>query len=147
LQNSIEYSLRLRKINLRRPNTSLTAVVRGAVICGIEKSTTKNLGKASACRRNYAISVDQRFSDIDHDKRYRAAHPQTNQMVATGQLIWLFSKGDLILSDEPKVVQQAITTTFNELGERKGSLRIYSYDDDDRPERIQDSTNGICQDS
>jgi hypothetical protein len=121
----------------------LTAVVRGAALCGIEKLTTKNLSKASACRRHYAICVNQQFSEIMHDPQYLVVQPKTNQMLAIGQLVWLFTKGDLIISDKPKVAEFVITTTFNKTDDRKGKLRIYSYDDDDRPERIQNAMDGM----
>lgn len=129
---------------MRRPDTSLTAVARGAVLCGIEKLTTKNLSKASSCRRHYAISVNQQFSAILHHDKDVNIQPRTNQKVAVGQLVWLFKKGDLVLSDEPKEVQYVITVAFNASEDRKGNLKIYSYDDDDPPERIHNSINGIC---
>ena len=78
-----------------------------------------------------------------HDPQYLVVQPKTNQMLAIGQLVWLFTKGDLIISDKPKVAEFVITTTFNKTDDRKGKLRIYSYDDDDRPERIQNAMDGM----
>jgi len=68
-------------------------------------------------------------------------------MVAEGQLVWLFSKGDLVLSNEPKVAQKIIPIIFNETEKREGKLNIYSYDYDDRPRRIQTATDSIYQGS
>ena len=62
--------------------------------------------------------------------------------MAGEQLIWLIKKGDLILSDEPKVVKQQFTQNFPEMGLRKGKIPIYAYYDDDIPERFSDSQNG-----
>ena len=143
MQKSIEFSLDLRDIKVRRPDTSLTAVVRGAVLCGIEKLTTKNLSKASACRRHYAISVSEPYSEITHNPLYREKQSKTNAAVVTGYLAWLFNKGDLILSDQPMKAEYVYSVAFNETEDRMFDLGIYSYDDDDRPERTQNSMNGM----
>jgi hypothetical protein len=144
LQEEIEFSLRLRKIKLRRPDTSWTAVVRGAVVCGIEKDMTSNLSIATACPQHFGISVDEQYSRVYHEERDLCNHAITNAQVAQGQLLWLLNKGDLILSDNPNPVSQRITMSFRESDSKKFEMTIYSYpDDDDRPTKIQNSVDGM----
>lgn len=142
LQEEIGFSLRLRDIELRRPDTSWSAVVQGAVICGIEKSTTKNLITTSKCRQSYGVSVRQEFSDIKHDLKDLIPHEFSRVKMAEGQMLWLLNKGDVILSSEPKVGETTITVAFMKTEPRTGTMTIYMYPDDDRPERIHNAMDG-----
>jgi len=130
LQQEIKYSLGLRQIQLRRPDTSWTAVVRGAAIFGIEKPVLPSM---SACSRSYGVSVSESFSNIRHNVKDHFIHKVP---MAMEQLLWLIKKGDLILSNEPRVVKQNFSKSFSETETRTGTIPIYSYDDDDIPERI-----------
>jgi hypothetical protein len=58
--------------------------------------------------------------------------------MAKEQLLWLIKKGDLILSDEPKVVRQIFNKTFSKTEPRIGTIPIYSYDDHYPPERFNE---------
>ena len=143
LQEEIDFSLRLRRIKLRRPDTSWTAVVRGAVLHGIEKDTTSNLSIATACPRHFGISVSEQFSRITHEEKDVIVNPVTNSQIVEGQLLWMLSKADLVLSDSPTTVNQVISSSFREADVGKRKLTIYSYsDDDDRPIKIQNSLDG-----
>jgi hypothetical protein len=141
LQGQIEDTLRLRDITLRRPDTSWTAVVRGAVICGIEKRNTQNLISTSFCRHNYGVSVNQPFSDTYHPQQDLVKDPGGLTM-AQGQLLWLLNKGDVVLSSKPYKAEQDITVTFTKTEERKGRVTIYRYSDDDRPTRFHNAKEG-----
>jgi hypothetical protein len=96
----------------------------------------------SACSRSYGVSVSESFSDIRHNVKDRSVHPIARVPMAIEQLLWLIKKGDLILSNEPKVVKKFFTKTFSETEERIGTLPIYSYDDDDIPERLANAQCG-----
>jgi hypothetical protein len=120
----------------------LTAVVRGAAIFGIEKSTSRDLSKMSACPRSYGVSVSESFSEIRHNNRDHFVDPLTKTPMAKEQLIWLVKKGDLILSDETRVVKEWLTVKFLETTERRGNIPIYAYDDEDIPERLSTAQNG-----
>ncbi|KAN0071918.1 hypothetical protein V8E54_009647 [Elaphomyces granulatus] len=135
LQQEIEFSLGLRHIQLRRPDTSWTAVVRGAVIFGIEKPVLPTM---SACSRSYGVSVSESFSETRHDIQDRIVDPITEAPMAKEQLLWLIKKGDLILSNKPKVhvVTEIFNKTFSKTEPRTGTIPIYSYDDHYPPETI-----------
>ncbi|KAN0071932.1 hypothetical protein V8E54_009661 [Elaphomyces granulatus] len=142
LQQEIELSLGLRHIQLRRPNTSWTAVVRGAAIFGIEKPVIPAM---SASSRSYGVSVSESFSEIRHSVQDRFVHPIARVPMAQEQLLWLIKKGDLILSDGPKVIEQRFAKTFSETDPRTGTLPIYSYDDKDIPERLANSQRELTE--
>lgn len=135
LQGQIEDTLRLWDITLRRPDTSWTAVVRGAVICGIEKQNTQNLIRTSFCHHNYGISVNQLFSDTYHPQQDLVSGASGRAM-AQGQLLWLLNKGDVVLSNKPYKAEQDITVSFTKTEKRQGTVTIYRYSDDDRPTRF-----------
>ena len=95
-----------------------------------------------ACPRSYGVSVSESFSEIRHSRQDFVVDPITRTATAKEQLMWLIKKGDLILSDDPKVVKQQFTRCFSETDLRKGQMPIYAYDDDDIPERFSTSQDG-----
>lgn len=131
-------------MNLRRPETSWTAVVQGAVICGIEKETTKNLVKATSCLHNYGIRVAEVFSDTYHDPRDEVTNEISGMKMAEGQLLWLLNKGDVVLSSKPYKAEQDITVAFKKTEERSGQITIYRFseDDEERPMHFRNSKEG-----
>jgi len=118
-------------------------VVRGAVICGVEKATTSNLSQATATPAHYGVCVSERYSKIHHDEKDIGTHPALGLQVAQGQMLWMINRGDLILSDDPHTVSQVIMTSFKEADSKDRKLTVYSYpDDDDRPTTITNSLDG-----
>ncbi|KAH6724439.1 hypothetical protein DL95DRAFT_464978 [Leptodontidium sp. 2 PMI_412] len=138
LQSSINESLQMRGLELRIPDTSWTAVVQGAAIFGIEKSTnTASLSVMTACDRSYGIAMFVPFSEVEHHEKDYFLDPLTKTAMAKEQLKWLIKKGDLILSDEPKEVRAGpIDFNFTENSSRRGTIPIYSYDGKDTPDRL-----------
>jgi hypothetical protein len=120
-----------------------TAVVRGAAICGVEKINFK-MHTMKAWSRYYGVSVDEKFSNIRHDVKDLKFDYMTQTWVAKGQLMWLIKKGDLIISDPqmPPVAEYSFDFMFPETHDRRGSIRIYSYDDEDAPENLADAIGG-----
>lgn len=144
LQQEIDFSLRLRNIKLRVPDTSWTAVVRGAVLWGIEKDTISNLSRATPCPQNFGICVNQAYSRVFHDEQDLTYHSFTKRPQAQEQLVWLMNKGDLVLSDNPHEVSHTITVPFKDNDPKKREIKIYSYPDNDhRPTRIQNSIDEL----
>lgn len=93
----------------------------------------------SACPRSYGISVDEQFSEIDHDSRDRTQDPYSKQDLAKDQLKWLIKQGDLILSDEKREVTTPIEKAFLEPGSMVSNVAIYTYKEDDLPTRLDDA--------
>ena len=117
-------------------------MVRGAAIFGIEKPASNALSTMSACPRSYGVSVSASYSNIEHHSQDEVVDSLTKMAMAREQLMWLIKKGDLILSDQPKVVKRWFTMNFPENGPRRGIIPIYAYDDDDIPKRLGNSKNG-----
>jgi len=117
-------------------------VVRGAAILGIEKETSRALCTMSACPKSYGISVHEPFSNALHDDKDRVANPINNMIMAKDQLRWLIKKGDLMLSNQPKMKREWFTISFQEHGPRDGAIPIYSYRYDDLPYRCDNALNG-----
>lgn len=142
LQAELQDALSYRKVQLRRPDTSWTAVVRGAVIHGIEKANRPNVIFMRTCPRSYGIVLNEAFLGSKFRREDRYTDPITGDVVAHGQITWLVKKGDLILSNEGKASEKEFRVTFHgtgEAGERRKKLTIYEYEDDDLPDRFQNA--------
>ncbi|KAF2267873.1 actin-like ATPase domain-containing protein [Lojkania enalia] len=145
LQRQIEYTLSLWDIKLRRPNKSWTAVVQGAVISGIEKSSARNLRRAGSCRHHYGISLSKLFSDVYSPQQDLVVDKANGLAFAQGQLIWLLNKGDLVLHNQERKAEQDILLTFLQTEARRKVLPIYRYSDDDRPTRFRNAMEELYQ--
>ncbi|CAO2656251.1 Nn.00g050540.m01.CDS01 [Neocucurbitaria sp. VM-36] len=143
LQQQIEYTLKLWKIKFRTPQTSWTAVVQGAVVCGIEKANIRNMKKTTHCRHSYAICLDELFSESTHHDVDRV-HTNGN-IYAESQLIWLLNKGDLVVADEPRTVERVFDIKFPK--SRQGTIKFPIYrnsnDDEERPTRFKNARDEL----
>jgi len=133
-------------MELRKPDTPITAVAKGAVICGIEKNNTTNLIRATCCKHSYGIRVGEEFSDLRNDQRDAKEDEITGRILADQQMRWLINKGDAVLSTKPLEVEQEVVVRFDKEDDRsprKGKLRIWRWSEDkDRPTRYHIRRNG-----
>jgi molecular chaperone DnaK (HSP70) len=147
LQQELEDTLKRRDDReLRVPDTSWTAVARGAVICGIEKDSMANVVRTSASPKHYGIAIDE--SAHGHtDERDLDVNAVTGKAIARNQMRWLINKGDVILSNEATVKEHKFVVRFREGEESKkrGSVPLYSYSEDKhRPTRLSNAKKGEC---
>jgi hypothetical protein len=112
------------------------------VIHGIEKLDNKNLTIMKGCPRSYGIKLSQTYSGTRHNSSDCYTDSFTNRTMANAQMIWLIRKGDLLLSNQPKVAEQMVTFRFWERDSRKFRLCIYEYSDDDLPARFLTAREG-----
>lgn len=102
---------------------SLTAVVRGAVIYGVEKGRHENVKYMSAAKDNFAICLDYTFH-------------------------WFARKGDLILSTQRRSsVSKGFFLKLKSCPMRKFEVPIYKYcsrndGDDFIPDKWEDGQHG-----
>jgi hypothetical protein len=126
-----------------RPQKSWTAVVRGAVICGIEKHASKSLKRTNSCRHSYAICLDESYASAHHGKQEETIE-HGGGTFAKGQVTWLLNKGDLVLFREP--TKRSKTIHIRLAKERRDiiTLTIWQYlsDEKHRPTRFEDATDG-----
>ena len=67
------------------------------------------------------------FSEIQPNDQDHFADPV--------QVLWLVRKADLILSDQPSVIEQTFTKKFSASDLRNDKIPVYAYDDDIPEER------------
>lgn len=145
LHEQIKSHLELQDIALRRPDTSWTAVVQGAVIAGTEKSSSQKWISAGYCRHSYAISVQQEFSDTFHSIADLAVDSTSGLPTVQGQLIWFLNEGDLVQSNAPLTVTQAINLNFSKTDSKIKRIPVYRYSNDadrERPTRWNEAREG-----
>ncbi|KAH6663361.1 hypothetical protein B0J14DRAFT_609302 [Halenospora varia] len=136
LQESVRESLEARDLDFHAPETSWTAVVRGAVTFGVEKEKNK-ITTMTACPRSYGVALHLPFSDIESYATDQVEDPITGTALAKDQLFWLIKKGDLILSTRPKEASGSVTLQFEESSPRKGTIQIYAYDRENFPKSLK----------
>merc|ERR1711939_1152105 len=136
LEAEIDKSMNLRGIRLRRPPTSWTAVVRGAVISGIENPQSAILTKS--CPTSYGICLNEQYTATKNFYKDEFVNPYTRQRMAAGQMTWLVQKGDLILANQNRVGERLFTHTFWEGDDgTKLTVPVYTYErDDSLPQRF-----------
>jgi hypothetical protein len=125
-------------------------VVRGAVVMGIEKDRNNNLTTMKTCERNYGLCLAKTYSVIDDDMKDFYVDPVTKIPMAVKQLKWLFKKGDVIILNQPRTEHQTFVLQFTEFGTKSGEVPIYTYPDEDVPERVMDgmsTTDGAVKKS
>jgi len=129
-------------IKFRRPFDSWTAVVQGAVVCGIEKTNMQDLRRANSCRHSYAVCFDE-----DYNRMYHAGADMSRvrgKDIAAEQLKWILNKGDLVLANEPLKVEQNFELKLS--ASRKDIMIIPIYrnkeDEEGRPTRLSNARYG-----
>jgi hypothetical protein len=129
-------------MEFRRPQKSWTAVVRGAVICGIEKMDNPSLRLTNPCRHSYAFCQDEIYSATHHSDE--DAIQIGGKTYAQSQLDWLLNKGDLILDHVPTIKEKTFDLRINRF--RQDSLRLPIWrnlsDEKNRPIRYEDASDG-----
>ena len=118
-------------------------MVRGAVICGVEKELYGNLMKMTACPQNYGVCIWELFSETKHHAKTLSNIPHARVAVSAGQMKWLVKKGDVLLSNSPHVISQRFNIAVTEATRGSGSLPIYSYPKyDPLPDRFETAKDG-----
>lgn len=107
---------------------SWTAVVRGALIHGIEKSHRSNIVFMRTSPRSLGIVLNEAYFATKYNREDHDIDAVTNNSIAPHQISWLVKKGDLILSNEGRTTEKLFTFPFHENVERKFELPVYEYD-------------------
>jgi len=143
LQQQIEFTLKLWNIKFRTPQESWTAIVRGAVVCGIEKGSISSIRRSTGCRHSYAICLDELFSEHTHAKVDMVETKQNR--FAQSQLIWILNEGDVILADNPRRVERDFDIEFPRSRTGIMPFPIYRHsmdEEEDRPTRFKNARDG-----
>ena len=120
----------------------MTAVVRGAVIFGVEKATNPSIVSMNGCPRSYGVLVRKPYSKVEHDSKDIQRDQVLNTDMVSDQLQWLIKKGDLVLSNEDMEVNIVFERNLTQAGPKTGSVAIYAYDYEDLPTSFSKAWNG-----
>ncbi|KAF2117305.1 hypothetical protein BDV96DRAFT_571885 [Lophiotrema nucula] len=137
LQQELQHSFGMRKLRLRRPEMSWSAVVRGGVLFGMEQGARQNQMTVIPSPKSYGFSCSRAFSKKMHTIKDVYTDPVTGQVNARGQFHWFVQKGDMLHAEEERVIEQEFFWHFQEHHNRHIRLPIYEYADDDIPTRLE----------
>jgi hypothetical protein len=123
---------------------SWSAVVRGAVMYGIEKRRLKNYVKAESSPSNFGVAVTKPFENGYNDEKDQILHPITGRVMAVQQLQWPLKRGDLVLPSQAESSDTIIFFEFNKRSDRVFSVPVYEYQDEDDwlPTRVKGAARG-----
>lgn len=129
-------------MQFRRPQKSWTAVVRGAVVCGVEKTGNDSLKRTKSCRHSYGLCLDEIYSSSHHSRDDAKQIGETT--LANSQLDWLLNKGDLVLSGSPTIVEKTVKLRLMKLRQDTLKLPVWRNLSDEkyRPIRYDDAADG-----
>lgn len=146
LKHYLKETMQDYRIRFRTPETSWTAIVQGAVVCGIDNAQIPSIRRAKACPSSYGISMDEVFQEVNH-AREDLVEEANGQRYAQAQLIWLLHEGDVIVANEPRRVRKEFDVSFLKTQEHV-SVPIYQHtsshgdDEEDRPDRLKVAMDG-----
>jgi hypothetical protein len=96
------------------------------------------------CPRNYGIQYSPPYSKRTHDRRDTFTHALTGHVMAAQQLVWLIRKGDLLLANEDREIEQPLMGSFKAGESQIFELPIYEFLGDHAPERYKIAQEGMC---
>ena len=131
-------------IGTRRPQGEWSAVVKGAVCCGLEgiESLEKRLIVSRRARKFYGLSRHSTWDSSKHHPDDYFIDAVDGKPYARSQMQWLMAKGDELPTAMPKIIRMSVygTFKFNEAPYCRGIL--WGYDGDKAPARR--AAGGIC---
>lgn len=146
LRHYIEETMRDYRIRFRTPETSWSAIVQGAVVCGIDNAQIQSVRRARSCPCSYGVSMDELFQETNHARDDLVEEPD-GQKYAQSQLIWLLNEGDVLIANEPRKVRKDFDISFRKT-QSHVDLPIYQHslqhgeDVEDRPDRLKTAMDG-----
>jgi len=111
-----------------------SAVARGGVMYGIEKSKAQKLNVIKPCLYSYGVVLD-------------SSHPIRNQgpdeSELSGRITWIVRKDDLLMKDELVGVDREFVYYYREGAPKVLQLPVFEYtDDDDLPDMYENAKHG-----
>ncbi|KAI7470725.1 actin-like ATPase domain-containing protein [Hortaea werneckii] len=133
------FSEREPTIEVLQPANAWTAVVRGAVLRGMEG---KELVLSRKARRHYGVVVSKPFDEKVHSNGVKYWDDLESCWKARDQMIWYIRKGDTIPSDEP--VLFSFYRSFEPNDSKDANHKLMVCDDDKAPSQRNSSTRSVC---
>lgn len=95
------------------------------------------------CPHHYGIKMSASYSKKSHDLRDTYMDSLTNQVMASQQLTWLISKGDLLSVDEERTIEQSLFGHFSIDSSRTFEVPVFTYSGDEAPKRYCIAHEGV----
>ncbi|RMY09904.1 hypothetical protein D0868_03980 [Hortaea werneckii] len=126
-------------IGVLQPLNAWTAVVRGAVLRGLEG---QELVLSRKARRHYGIAASQDFDERIHSADVKYWDHFQQCWKAKDQMQWYIKKGETVPSDEPILFSfyRCFSMAFN----KHASNELIVCEDDDAPSQLNARTRTIC---
>ncbi|KAK3619064.1 hypothetical protein LTR56_024269 [Elasticomyces elasticus] len=124
----------VRGIEVLQPVNAWTAVVRGAVLRGLEGAELVMSRKA---RRHYGVTCCRVFDARVHPHSCRIWDPLTERWMADDRMRWFIKKGDTVSSTDP--VLFSFTHTFTANNTKTITEELIICDADEAPEGYSDA--------
>ncbi|KAL8714311.1 MAG: hypothetical protein Q9220_001642 [cf. Caloplaca sp. 1 TL-2023] len=131
---------RTTSIRLLQPREASTAVVRGAVMKGLETIGISRTHIARRARRWYGVTVNEAFVDGVHSVIDLYSNPHTGQILAKNQIHWFIEKDQLIPNEQ--TFRHTFHRDFRYLSAWKDNL--VSCSADTPPRRFEAPVARIC---
>jgi len=110
----------------------------------VEKDLISNITTMKTCPQSYGICLAELFSETKHLGENLVQLELSQVALAVGQMKWLIKKGDVILSNTPREIVQAVDLEFIEATKKTGLIPIYSYPDEEHiPDRFDTAQNEL----
>jgi len=91
----------------------------------------------------YGIVSNETYAESHYHEFGRFPDSSTSHSTAHRPIFWFIRKGDLLLSEDQRIVQKELRYYFNERMPRRILLPIYKYDYGDAPTDFSNSRDGI----
>ncbi|KAK4950848.1 hypothetical protein LTR10_010841 [Elasticomyces elasticus] len=127
-------------IEVLQPVNAWTAVVRGAVLRGLEGAEMVTSRKA---RRYYGVSFQEQFDPKEHPTSCRKWDKYGDRWVATRRMEWVIKKGQTVSSTDPILVNFFANFDLDE--ERTMTEELFICDTDTAPKGVDSSTRIACE--
>ncbi|KAI6823504.1 actin-like ATPase domain-containing protein [Hortaea werneckii] len=134
-----KYSNTQPRIEVMQPVNAWTAVVRGAVLRGLEGSELILNRKA---RRHYGVHVHNYFQPNKHAAHLRYWDDNTGKWMARDQMQWYIKKGETVSSTGPVLFPFTFTVTSYEEMNQVRRLEMVACDSDLQPSTFSKDPGG-----
>ncbi|KAI5788706.1 hypothetical protein FPQ18DRAFT_343143 [Pyronema domesticum] len=132
----------LYNIETLQPRDAATAVVKGAVIRGLEKAMGQPSGNVvRLARRHYGTPMSTYFMEGVHNPDDAYTDPLTGKKMARNQISWFINKGDQLTDD--KIISRPFTRSFRKYGGPWLDAMV-ACDLDRAPPRITPDVKSLC---
>lgn len=117
-----------RGLDIMQPANAWTAVVRGAVLRGLEEA---ELVLSRKSRRFYGVTCSQEFDSSIHSEESKYWDSLAGKFKAFNRMKWFISKGETVSATEP--VQLGFSHNFRQNAAKAVTVKLITCDEENAP--------------